>query len=311
MKSFDLRQLRYFALLADELHFRRAAERLNITQAPLSVAIQNLERSLGAQLFYRTQRRVVLTDAGRVFREHVAAILERVDRGVADVHAITVGDAGELRLGFTAAAALLPFFPRVVAEFRRAFPKVAVTLRDLSSARQIAALQNREIDVAFVRGRSEPAPVDVGFTKLLRDPLIVVMHHDHPLATKASLVIGDLRDMPLIFYPPKAGIGLYDQVLRACALDGFVPTIVQEALDPLTIVGLAAIGLGVAVVPAELRCIAVPGVVYRPLADKGAMTELFLASRAGEASILVATIRRMAQAAVAASRDGHSIPIAE
>src|ERR1700744_4451812 len=108
-KSVDLRQLRYFVVLAEELHFRRAAERLNITQAPLSVAIQTLERELGGQLFHRTQRRVALTEVGATFREHALSILDKVDRSVSDVRDMVTGEAGQLRIGFTAAASLLSF----------------------------------------------------------------------------------------------------------------------------------------------------------------------------------------------------------
>lgn len=298
----DLRQLRYFSVLADELHFRRSAERLNITQAPLSVAIQTLERELGAQLFHRTNRHVALTEYGAAFRIHADAVLDRVARGIADMHEMVSGHAGRLRIGFTAASSLLPFFPQIVSAFRTAYPRVEVTLRDLSSAGQIVALQDREIDVGFIRSHQAHPPADIAFTKLLQDPLVVAMRDDNPLSERPVLTIGDLREEPLIFYPPRSGIGIYDQVMRACARNGFSPYVVQEAQDASTLIGLAATGLGVAIVPSELQCIAVPHVLYRPLADKEAMTELLLAARAGEASAPIANFRRLAQGAVSARR---------
>lgn len=294
----DLRQLRYFSVLAEELHFRRAAERLNITQAPLSVAIQGLERELGAQLLHRTQRRVALTEPGLAFREHALAILDRVDRSVADIGEMVSGQAGRLRIGFTAATSLLPFFTHMISDFRRAFPRVELTLRDLSSAGQVKALQAREIDVAFLRGGNAHPPADLTFTKLLRDPLVVAMHQDNPLSAAKVLSMADLRNEPFIFYPPKSGIGIYDQIIRACARHGFSPYVVQEAHDASTIIGLAATGLGVAIVPSELQCIGVASIVYRPLSDEEAMTELFYVARSGEASATAASIRRMAQAAI-------------
>ena len=298
----DLRQLRYFAVLAEELHFRRSAERLNITQAPLSVAIQTLERELGAQLLLRSNRRVALTEYGVAFRVHAEAVLERVDRGLEDMREMVSGRRGRVRIGFTAAASLLPFFPKVISNFRKAFPEVEVRLRDLSSAGQVAALRDREIDIGFIRGHNAHAPSDLSFTRLLRDPLVVAMRDDHPFSGRPVLAIGDLRDQPLIFYPPGSGIGLYDQVMQACAKNGFSPYVVQEAQDASTLIGLAATGLGIAIVPSELQCIVVPHVLYRPLGDPEAMTELLLAARAGEASAPIANLKRMALSAVAIGR---------
>lgn len=303
----ELRQLRYFTVLADELHFRRAAERLNITQAPLSIAIQNLERELGGQLFLRTQRRVALTELGAAFRDHALAVLERLERGIGDIRELVSGEAGLLRIGFTAASALLPFFPRMVSSFRTHFPKVRVTLHDLSSANQIRGLLERQIDVGIIRSGDALHPSDVSLTKLLEDQLVVAMHCDNHLYAKAVLSIADLRGEALIFYPPQSGVGIYEKFIRSCAGHGFVPTIVQEARDPSTIIGLAATGLGVAVVPSELQCIDVPNIRFRPLAGDEAVTGVYLAARSGEASALIASFRHMAQIAV--TRSGSPDPV--
>lgn len=303
----DLRQLRYFTALADELHFRRAAERLHITQAPLSIAIQNLERELGAQLFLRTQRRVALTEVGATFRVHALAVLDRLRHGVTEIHDMVSGEAGLLRIGFTAASALLPFFPRIVSTFRTRYPKVRISLHDLSSANQLRALEERQIDVGIVRSCDTQQPARIALTKLLEDQLVAAMHREHRLAARAVLTIADLDGEPLIFYPPQTGVGIYEPFLRACAANGFMPNVVQEARDPSTLVGLAATGLGVAVVPSELGCIHVPNILFRPLDGAEAMTSVYLAARAGEANALIAGFRHMAQAAVAhADRYGRS-----
>lgn len=295
----DLRQLRYFTVLADELHFRRAAERLHITQAPLSIAIQNLERELGVQLFLRTQRRVVLTEVGATFRAHALAVLDRLHHGVSDIHDMVSGEAGKLRIGFTAASALLPFFPRIVSAFRIRYPKVRISLHDLSSATQLRALEERQIDVGIVRSCDTQQPAGITLTKLLEDQLVAAMHREHRLAGHTALTIADLRDEPLIFYPPQTGVGIYEPFMRACAASGFVPSVVQEARDPSTLIGLAATGLGIAVVPSELRCIDVPNILFRPIDGPEAMTGVYLAARAGEASTPIASFRHMAQATVA------------
>lgn len=300
----NLKQLRYFVVLADELHFRRAAERLNITQAPLSVAIQNLERELGGQLFHRTQRRVSLTAVGSAFRDHAQTLLTRFDRSLEDIRDMVSGQSGQLRIGFTGAASLLPFFPRMICTFRTRYPDVQVTLDDRSSAEQVAALRNREIDVGILRSHAVHQPGDLCFTKLLRDPLVVAMRFDGPLARRAALTIDDLRDQPLIFYPARSGIGLYEHLLRLCAKRGFAPRVVQEAQEPATIVGLAATGLGIAVVPSELQCIAAPNLIFRVLTDEDAMTDLLLATRAGDGSQILAHLKHIALALVAPSAPG-------
>ena len=302
----DIRQLRYFSALSEELHFRRAAERLNITQAPLSLAIQALERELGAQLFHRTQRRVSLTDVGIAFRAHAASILAQLERAVDDVHEMVTGEAGHLRIGFTAASSLLFFFPKIVRTFRARYPEVKMSLTEISSQGQLAALAEREIDIGFIRTFAMPNRSELSFTHLVEDPLAVAMHVEHPLNDVPTLSIADLKDVPLIFYPQKAGIGIYDQMMRLFAREGFTPNIVQEAQESSTIISLAASGLGVAVVPSELQCIKVPNISFRPLSDEGAITRLLLGCRAGEESALVANFRRLAQATIAnARRDGH------
>lgn len=302
----ELRQLRYFVMLADELHFRRAADRLNITQAPLSVAIQNLEREIGGKLFHRNQRRVALTEIGAAFREHALEVLARIDRGLSDVQDMVAGNAGQLRIGFTAASSLLSFFPQIVCSFRVKYPKVQVTLRDLSSADQVAALQSRELDVGIMRSLGAHQPGDISFTRLIEDRLMVAMHDAHPLAHLETLTIGDLRDHPLIFYPRRSGVGIYEQFMKACAQRGFVPVIAQEASDASTMIGLAATGLGAAVVPPELQRIHMPNLVFKPLADDDAITELRLACRAGEANSLIASFRHMTQAQLPAWKRSHS-----
>lgn len=299
----DLRQLRYFVTLCEELHFRRAAEKLNITQAPLSVAIKSLEKELGAQLFHRTQRRVSITQVGAAFRDHAKALLEQLDRSVEDIREMVSGEAGQLRIGFTTASSLLVFFPQIIRAFRTRYPKVDIRLYDLSSQQQITALENREIDVGLLRSPHIPVRSDIHFIQVLQDPLIVAMHADSALYTVKDLRIADLRDEPMIFYPRNYGVGIYEQFLRLCSQEGFTPNIVQEVRESATIISLAASGLGVAVVPSELKCINVPNIRFKPLADEGAMTYLVMASRAGEASMLVANLRRMVRSSVARRPD--------
>jgi DNA-binding transcriptional LysR family regulator len=181
----DLRQLRYFLVLADELHFRRAAERLNITQAPLSLAIQALERELGALLFNRTNRRVELTEGGIALRIEATAILERVQRSRETIRDLADGITGSIRLGVTPACCLMPFFGNLVSAFRSGRPKVRVTLHELSSRDQLIALQARELDAAILRNPPRRFATGISLTRLTTDPRDLDQLR-HPSGRRAS-----------------------------------------------------------------------------------------------------------------------------
>lgn len=299
----NLRQLQYFSVLAEELHFRRAAEKLNITQAPLSIAIQNLEKELGAQLFVRTQRSVALTEMGVALRSHARSILERLDRCEQDLRAIASGMAGQLRIGFTAASSLLSPFPALIHAFRNEYPQINVSLQNLTTLAQIAALEAHDIDAGVLRRPKGRLLSGISFRKLATDRLVVAMPMDHPLLGKDRLHIADLRDESFIFFPRKMGVGIYDQFIALCAARGFVPAITHEAIEATSIVGLVASGLGIAVVPSGLSYINIPNVTYQPLADADAETDLLLAFRAGEENPRVARLIHLAQRAFSQQRE--------
>src|SRR5712675_1905664 len=171
----NLRQLRYFVILAEELHFRRAAERLHITQAPLSLAIQALERELGTTLFVRTQRRVSLTESGALLRADALAILDRIEQSRATIRDFETGTIGEIKIGVTPASSLLPFFPKLISTFRAAHPRVRILMKEMTSRDQIQGLQQRDIDIGIVRNPPQKDVSDLSFVKLLSDPLVVAM----------------------------------------------------------------------------------------------------------------------------------------
>ena len=297
-------QLRYFAVLAEELHFRKAAERIGITQAPLSLAIQELERELGGKLFHRTRRKVALTETGLILQDNARSILARIDRTVDEIRRVQAGEGGELRIGFTAASSLLSFFPSLVHAFRIKYPEIRVVLEDMPSMSQIRALQARELDAGIIRTapRFKP-PADVTVTRLLTDPLVVAVDPTHPLNSRREISLSELREERFVFYPRSYGVGIYDHFIQLCAKRSFVPTFVQEAREASTIIGLVATGLGIAVVPSSLRYIGIPDIVYLPLADADAMTELLLIYRAGEANSRIANLSQMARAKASSWKD--------
>ncbi|HWJ35238.1 MAG TPA: LysR family transcriptional regulator [Steroidobacteraceae bacterium] len=291
----NFRQLRYFAVLADELHFHRAAERLHITQAPLSLTIQALERELGTVLFVRTRRRVSLTESGAMLRADARAILDRVEQSRAMIRDLEAGTIGQIRVAVTPASSLLPFFPSLISAFRASHPRVRIVMKEMTSKDQIRGLQERDIDVGIMRNPPKKDVSDLSFVKLLSDPLVVAMDRRHPLNKRSSLKLADLRDEAFISYPRQSGIAIYEQVTALFAARGFAPNIVQEVQEVTTLIGLAATGFGVAVVPSGLTHIRVPNIVYKRLADPDATTEIHLACREGEPSIIISTFRRMAQ----------------
>ena len=309
----DLRQLRYFVVLAEELHFRRAAQRLNITQAPLSLSIQALEREVGSRLFDRTQRRVALTESGISLRADARDILERVERSREAIRDIADGITGQLRLGITPASSLLPFFPNVISAFRSARPNVRIVMREMHSVDQLFSLQAREIDVGIVRNPPQRAPVDLSVVRLMSDPLMLAMHRNHRLSDRPNIKIADLRDETFINYPKQSGIGICEQVMRLCALRGFTQKIFQDVHQALTLLGLVAAGFGVAIIPSGLSYITVPNIVFKPLVDADATTEIHLASRRGEQNAIVEVFLSLTQTASDASRRvrGHGKPIVQ
>ena len=277
-ESLNLRHLRYFVALADELHFRRTAEKLGIAQGPLTLAIQALEAEFGASLFNRTRRSVALSEAGAALLDDARAVLARVSTARETVRQTVAGELGQLRIGLTNASSLAPFFPALIHAYRLRHPHVRVSLREMTSSRQLDGLDNRDIDVGLLR-LPDKAPPGLALHPLVQDRLVVVMHTGHRLGARAKLHIGDLRDEAFIAYPRETGVAMFSQMMALCEARGFTPRIVQEAQQSSTLIGLAATGLGIAIVPEALSAIALPGVKFKWLADADASSTLYIAHR--------------------------------
>ncbi len=283
----ELRHLRYFIAVAEELHFTRAAERLHIGQPPLSHAIQVLEADVGARLLERTKRWVRLTEAGRLFLADARRILAMADQAAETARRAERGEAGELRIGFTYSTPLTPLFAEVINRYRQEFPLVTLTLHEMATLRQLDAIGERTLDLGFVRPPEVPLPPSIKLTSLREDPLVVVLPVGHPLAAKAEIAIRELEDESFVMYPPGAGTGIYPQIFRLCRAAGFAPRIGQTAGEASTIIGLVAAGSGITLLPASFDRIRMDGVCYRPITDREATTMLLLAQRGGEHAPLV------------------------
>ncbi|ENQ9245125.1 LysR family transcriptional regulator [Pseudomonas aeruginosa] len=282
----ELRHLRYFIAVAEELHFGRAAERLGISQPPLSQQIQALEEEIGARLFERTNRRVELTDAGRLFLDESRQVLAQVDKAVLLARRAHLGELGELKIGFTSSAPFTSTIPSSIHAFRKAYPDVHLDLQEMSSRQVLKALLEESLQVGVIRPLALPDAVH--WVELFREPLVAVLRADHPLAagSEDGLAIAALAEEPFVFFPRSYGTGLYDQVIALTRQAGFSPRIAQEASEAMTIIGLVSAGLGVSILPASFRRTRVDGVVYRTLSDPEATTAVWLVRRQNEGSLL-------------------------
>ncbi|MBX8516263.1 LysR family transcriptional regulator [Pseudomonas cichorii] len=280
----ELRHLRYFIAVAEELHFGRAAQTLGISQPPLSQQIQTLEQELGARLFDRTNRRVQLSEAGRLFLEEARGVLAQVDKAADVARRAQLGELGELKIGFTASAPFTSSIPQAIFSFRQKYPAVHLALKEMTSKDVAEQLEDRSIQVGIMRPLALPDSL-VSF-ELLREPLVAIMRSDHPLAacSEQGLYMSELATEPFVFFPRTYGSGLYAQILELARDAGFSPLITQEAGEVMTIIGLVAAGLGVTVLPASYQRMRIEGVVYRTLLDPAATSAVWLVQRKDEQS---------------------------
>jgi DNA-binding transcriptional LysR family regulator len=260
----ELRLLRYFVAVAEELHFSRAALRLHMAQPPLSQQIRKLEEELGVQLLTRTKRRVALTEPGRQFLGSAQEILAQVDRAVTQVQRLGRGEAGRIAIGMISSVAFEDTLPRVLRAYRSRYPGVSIALRELDTGEQLAALQENRIQIGFLR----PPILEPGLTMtpFLREPLVAVLPAEHPLAGRKRIALQALANDPFIVVPRSQALGGLDLVLEACVRAGFTPRVAQEALELQSVIGLVAAGFGVSLLPRAAGRLVHSGVAFVALA---------------------------------------------
>lgn len=280
----ELRHLRYFLVVAEELHFGKAAERLLIAQPPLSRQIQDLEAELGVKLFSRINKRVTLTSAGEIFRQHVLRTMESVDIAIQATQQADRGEDGILRVGFLGSASF-SFLPKSIRSFRKQFPRVEIALHEMRSSEQIDALVKGTLDVGIVRV-SESKQTQIEFQVVLREPFVVALPTRHPLARRGKISISNLASEGFVHYPRDRGPGLFQQVNEICQQAGFKPTVVQHASNISTIVSFVAAGLGVAILPESISKMPWSGVIYRPLQGATIESVIAIAFRKDSNSVL-------------------------
>lgn len=270
----EFRHLRYFLVLADELHFGRAARRLAISQPPLSLNIQQLEASVGARLFDRDSRGVRLTAAGRAFRESATALLAQAEAARVLAREIEAGAVGRLRVGFVGSM-LYRGLPQYLRDFQARYPGIQVALTELNSQEQIDALLHDELDAGFIHTRRVPGELTTALVHT--EPFVCCLPADHPLAATPEVALGELRGEPFVLFSRKASPDYYSRIFEMCAAQGFYPEIRHEVRHWLSVVSLVSQGMGVAVVPAAMARSGMAGAAFRPLADATVPSEVHCA----------------------------------
>ncbi|NMF65659.1 LysR family transcriptional regulator [Brasilonema octagenarum UFV-E1] len=275
----ELRHLRYFVAVAEELHFGRAAERLHMTQQPLSQQIRQLEDELGVLLFERTKRRVQLTEPGKAFLVEARHILLKATEAVEIVRQVAQGESGRLKVGFSGFATY-SVLPKALRIFRERFPRVELELEEMTTSAQVQALQEQQIHL----GLMIPPTPDASLTlePILKEPLVVILPETHPLATQPELALPMLANESFILVSRQLEPGYYDQCISLFQQAGFSPKVVQKASQKQTILGLVSAGMGVSLAPASIRNIHRTGVVYITLNLSDAEVELVAVWRQDE-----------------------------
>ncbi|MFC9539878.1 LysR substrate-binding domain-containing protein [Lysinibacillus sp. NPDC056959] len=278
----DIRKMRYFIMVAEELNFSRAAERLRMAQPPLSQEIRKLEEELGVQLFHRTKRMVELTDAGKIFLEGSQQTLLQLERTIKETQLAAEGKIGSLIIGFVDSTEIVI---EVLNKFRERFPKIHLILREMTTEQQLKALYEKQIHIGFIRSKQNNGILSSEVCS--EESLRLVLLQDHPFASLPEIPLQLLIDEPFILFPRHMGPNFYDLIISYFWDHGVSINVVQEAIQMQTIVNLVATGMGVSVVPSSVESYKHPGVIYKKIQETTPKVNLYVGWREDEKSAVV------------------------
>ncbi len=266
----ELRHLRYFVAVAEEMNIHRAAERLNISQPPLTVTIQQLEQELGVRLFSREGRGIQITRVGEFFLEEARQILKSVHDATVIVKEVAQGIRGGLNIGFISSS-VTGILQNCIIKHRKLYPDIKLDLNQYSGNSIIKGVQNEELDIGIER-LPIYLPNDLEQFPIIKESWFVAIPEKHKLAQKKQVTIKDLKDEKIIFYPRWNSPASYDSVMQLFSKNGFEPNIIQEATEQMTIAGLVASNMGIGIVPECMAKVKMPNVVHRPIAGTKNLT---------------------------------------
>jgi DNA-binding transcriptional LysR family regulator len=285
----ELSDLRSFVAVAEELHFGRAAERLHVTQPPLSRQIRKLEDALGVKLFHRTTRRVDLTDAGREFLAEARNVLAAAERAVSRARSVERGETGRLAIG-AVTPAIDGFLPELIREFRSRHPRVDVSLTEMDTTSQLDALRAERLHAAFVR-LAEHDVRGLSTQVVRRERLVLALPRGHRLAAASTIPLASLAGEPVVALAPEVQPELHRRLVAACSDAGFAMRVTQTTRTVPTITALVAAGMGVAFVPESARSTRRTGVAWRPIRGRLPEVEISVAWRSWNASPALGHLR--------------------
>lgn len=271
----EFRQFRYFLVAAEELHFTRAARRLNIAQPALSQQVRQMEDELGTALFHRLTRGVELTDAGHAFLPYARSVLLKAEEGISAARRAGKGELGQLRIGFTGSASFNPIVTRTIGLFRERYPDVELALQESATSALLVQLRDNLIQLAFARTAEEEVR-ELRKIALPEEALWAALPSTHPLADLPAIELAALSEDRFVVYPRSNGRLLYDTIIASCGRAGFSPLIVQEAPQMTSTINLVAAGVGVTLVPESMQQIRSPKVSYVRLQPPVPRTSLTL-----------------------------------
>ena len=277
----DVRDFRFFLAVGEELHFRRASERLRVAQPHLSQHIRQLEDRLGVRLLDRTTRSVKLTHAGTQFLERSRFVLAQIDQAAIVTRRSAEGQRGQLSIGFTAPASHR-ILPAVLGEFRRLYPDVDITLTYDGTAGQVQRLVEGRIHFGFLRLPIQTRRLNT--LTLAREGLVVAMPREHLLSSRVPLLLEDLADQDFVQFAPVLGVDFQEHILSYCQRAGFTPRKAFEADDTNSIVALVASRFGIAILPEYVRHTVHPNVIYKSLSEIPPIVDMAVAWLPGDPS---------------------------
>jgi DNA-binding transcriptional LysR family regulator len=292
--ELELSELRAFVVLAGELHFRKASERLFLSQPALSKKIQRLEEKVKGALFVRSRRKVALTDAGKILLPKSAKLLQDAEDTLREIRATIEGRAGTLRIGF-GIASVSDVLPRTILRFRKLYPNVELQMREMPSPLQVSSLIEGRLDAGILRlPVSNPKLISV---PLFSEHLVLATPAGAPYQLKKG--IAGFRNSGFIFVSPSVSETFHDRVLSLCLRAGFTPRVVQEANEVLTILHLVRAGVGISLVPRSALRLKVPGVRFHELGWKEPLWRIGIAwNRNSEKLTLISRLLNVVQAVV-------------
>lgn len=267
----DLRQLKYFVTVAEELSFVRAAQRLHMSQPPLSQQIKALEEELGVELLSRTRREVKLTDAGRVFLSESRELLEKAQAVAHRTRQAAGGEQATLRVGM-ATSALFHVLPPLLERVKARLPGVSMTITDMNSDEQVRSLTVDRIDLGFIHARSDIG--GLARCNVVVDALAVALPASHPLANRADLALRDLQDEAMVAFSREHAPALFDALIASCQQEGFSPRIAHVGRHPASVLQMVQLGLGVSIVPRAFAAHAPTTVLFRQLPSMAARLKI-------------------------------------